>query len=270
MEITNDSAYSSSFSGKAGLLEETRQVLFQLAAGHSLDEVRAMVVEQNILSKQSRYTRQGVWDAIRRRLIGIGKEARIFRLARIVTSSDYTLQAKNLILFYELCRSQQLLADLTTDCLFSLYTSGRSSIDKVDILNWLQQVSDRHPEITTWSPQTQVKIASNYLSMVRDFGLLSGTQQKRFMQVYVPLPTFLYLLYDLHDQGLSTRAILDSSIFHILLIDHEDLIMLLGDATRAGYITFRQSGDICDILFHYSSLDEVIQHVGIGREVSQS
>src|SRR5262245_11938696 len=135
METMRMTVYSSSLSGKAGLLDETRQVLQQVAAGHTLDDVRAMVVDANLLIKQSRHTRQAVWDAIRLRLGGVGDEGRILQLAQVVTSPRFTTQAQNLVLFYELCRSQPLVADLTIDCLYPLYTRGRSVVDKSEILN---------------------------------------------------------------------------------------------------------------------------------------
>jgi hypothetical protein len=260
--------YSSSLSGKAGLLDETRQVLQYLAMGHSLDDIRRLVLDSNLLSKQSFHTRQSTWDAIHLRLAGVGDEHRIARLAHVIVSPTLTLQAQNLILFYELCRSQRLLADLTTDCLYPLYASGRSVIDKGDVIRWLSATAATHPEITTWSPQTCEKIASNYLSLVRDFGLLIGTNQKRITQVYVPLPAFLYTLYDLYEQGLSMKSIIDSSAFHLLLIDRDDLMLLLADATRAGYITFRHAGTIYDLTFHYPSIDEVLRHVA--REVPRA
>ena len=253
--------YSSSLSGKAGLLDETKLVLQYLATGQSIDDVRGMVVEQNLLSKQSPHTRQAVWDAIRLRLAGMGDDHRIRRVARVVTSPQLTVQAQNLILFYELCRSQPLLADLTADCLYPLYAKGRSVIDKTDVITWLSFTAEAHTEIATWSPQTREKIASNYLSLVRDFGLLNGVQQKHFTQVYIPLPAFAYMLYDLHEQGLGTKDIIDSPAFRMLLIDHDDLMLLFADAARSNYVTFRRTGTIYDLVFHYASVDEVMERV---------
>jgi hypothetical protein len=258
--------YSSSLSGKAGLLDETRQVLQQIAAGYSLDEVRRMVLDSNLLSKQSQHTRKAVWDSIRLRLPGIDNAERLTRLARIVTSSGLTTQTQNLILFYELCRSQPLIADLTTDCVYPLYTSGRSAITQDDVIRWLTATSATHSEIATWSPQTREKVARNYLSLARDFGLLTGNQRKQISQVYVPLPAFLYILYDLATQGLGARAIIESDVFHLLLIDNDDLQLLLAEANRADYIIFRRAGTIYDLRFNYPSIDEVLRHAT--REVS--
>lgn len=253
--------YSSSLSGKAGLLEETRQVLQHLAMGQTLDEVRRLVLDANLFGKQSHHTRQATWDAVRLRLSGIGDMQRIHRLGQIISSASLTRQSQNLILFYELCRSQPLLADMTTDCLYPLYLSGRSVIDKGDVIKWLAATTASHPEIDTWSPQTREKIASNFLSLVRDFGLVTGTVQKRLAHLYVPLYTFIYIVYDLVAQGLSARAIIDSSSFHLVLIDRDDLFLMLADATKAGYLTFRQAGTIYDLTLQYRDIDEVLQHV---------
>lgn len=80
-----------------------------------------------------------------------------------------------------------LVYDLTTNCLYNLYQNGRSTVNKTDILNWLDQAAAAsHEEINGWSPQTKSKVASNYLTIARDFGLLEGVQQKSFARLYLP------------------------------------------------------------------------------------
>ena len=72
---------------------------------------------------------------------------------------------------------------------------------------------------------------------------------------------FVYILYRLKEQGLNTKAIVTSPDFKLFLLEQRDTFLLLEEATRAGYITFQQAGDIYSLVFHYQSLSEVIDEL---------
>ena len=249
--------YSSDLSSKSSLVRETLQVMAVLAKDGSLEGARTLVTEDNILLKQTRRTRHNTWKVIHTRYFSGKAFSAIQTLARVVTS-PLPERDRHLILFYELAKSLPLVYDLTVDCLYTLYMDGRSSIDKADVLAWLDRAcADGHDEIGEWSPQTRNKVASNYLTIARDFGLLEGTQRKVFTRLYVPLPTFVYVLYRLKDEGQPTKAIVTSDDFKLFLMDRRDVYLLLDEATRAGYATFQRAGDVYDLTFHYHNLTEV-------------
>ena len=249
--------YSSNLGNKAALLVETERVLAEFAAGSSLEEVRALVFEDNILLKQTSETRHRVWETIYTRYISGRELSAVQTLARLTTSL-LPEPDRHLILFYELAKSLPLVYDLTVDCLYPLYVDGRSSVDRADVLAWLDRANaDGHDEIGAWSPQTRSKVASNYLTIARDFGLLEGTQRKVFTRLYVPLPAFVYVLYRLKEEGQLTKAIVISDDFRLFLMDQRDVYLLLDEATRAGCITFQRAGDVYDLTFHYLNLTGV-------------
>jgi hypothetical protein len=249
--------YSSKLSSKGSLLRETLQVMAALLANSSLQEVRTLVIEDNILLKQTIQTRGTIWRVIHARYLS-GKSSPAVRVLARLAVSSLPERDRYLILFYELAKSLPLVYDLTADCLYTLYTGGRSSVDKADVLAWLDRAqSNGHDEISGWSPQTKGKVASNYLTIVRDFGLLEGTQRKGFTRLYVPLPTFVYVLYRLKGEGQLTKAIVTSDDFKLFRMDQRDVYLLLDEATRAGYVTFQRAGDVYDLTFHYRNLTEV-------------
>ena len=259
--MSQERCYSSNLSGKGSLLRETLQVMTVLAADSSLEKVRGLVVKDNLLLKQTMHTRRATWKAIHRRYFSGKSPSAIHTLARLATSA-LPERDRYLILFYELGKSLPLVYDLTVDCLYTLYTDGRSSISKADVLAWLDRASDNgHDEIGGWSPQTTGKVASNYLSIARDFGLLEGRQRKVFARLYVPLPAFVYILYRLKDEEQPTKAIVTSDDFKLFLMDQRDVYLLLDEATRAGYVTFQRAGDVYDLTFHYPNLTEVVDEL---------
>jgi hypothetical protein len=259
--ISQEQLYSSNLSSKAALLKETVQVMSALANDTSLEEVRNLVLEDNLLLKQTSATRRAIWEVINSRYFSGKTSAAIYVLAHFV-ASPLPERDRHLTLFYELAKSLPLVYDLTIDCLYTLYQDGRSSVDKADVLAWLERAQvNGHDEVGEWSPQTRGKVASNYLTIARDFGLLEGKQRKVFARLYMPLSAFVYVLYHLRDEEQSTKAIVTSDDFKLFLMDRRDVYLLLDEATRAGYVTFQQAGDIYDLTFHYPNLTEVVDEL---------
>ena len=249
--------YSSDLANKASLLRESLLVMGELAADVSLEGIKERILEHNLLLKRALATRKRTWGTIQTRYISGRDPQEIRTIARMVTS-PLPERDRHLVLFYELAMALPLVYDLTVDMLYSLYQDGRHSVGKEDVFKWFDQAqSQGHDEIGQWSPQTRDKVASNYLTVARDFGLLEGTQRKTFARPYVPLPTFVYVVYRLKDSGQPVKAIVTSNDYKLFLMDQRDVFLLFDEATRAGYLAFQQAGDIYDLTFQYHDLNEV-------------
>ena len=259
--MTEKRLYSSDLGNKTSLIPESERVLIEYNHVDSAAMVRKLVVDDNLLLKSTVSTRKRVWESIYARYFSSKNTTVTHTLARFV-NSPLPGQARYLAMFYEMATALPLIYDLTTDCLYTLYQNGRSTINKADILDWLNQaVNNGHNEINGWSPQTKSKIASNYLTIARDFGLLEGKKNKSFARLYLPIATFVYVLYRLKDEGLNNKAIVTTPDFKLFLLEQRDVFLLLEEATRAGYITFQQAGDIYSLAFQYQDLNEVIDEL---------
>lgn len=259
--MINVKRYTSDLGNKTSLILESERILIEYDLVQSARIVRKLVVCDNLLMKGTVSTRKRVWESIYARYFSSKEMAVTNSLARFI-NSPIPEQSRYLAMFYEIATALPLIYDLTTDCLYTLYQDGRSTVNKTDILDWLDQTAtDGHDEINGWSPQTKNKIASNYLTVTRDFGLLEGVRHKSFARLYLPLATFVYILYRLKDQGLNSKAIITSPDFKLFLLGQRDVFLLLEEATHAGYITFQQAGDIYNLTFHYQDLNEVIDEL---------
>lgn len=256
--------YTSWLSTTASLLEETKRVLNLINQGASIEDAREQVVVENLLGKHTRKRRENVWQSIHRRYIS-GRSEEFIRLLAYVVVSPLIEQAKRQILFYELAMSDRLVYDLTVGCLYKLYHEGRSLATKADIHNWFDSAADLHPELKKWSEHTRENIAQTYLALVKDFGMLSGRVTKSFVKPFVPAPSFLWILYRLRDDGLTTKGIIRAKDFHLLLMDQSDVIHIANECARSGYLNFQAAGDIYDLEFIYEDLSEAIN--GLAAEI---
>ena len=192
MKSSSPTVYSSALSSKGALLDETLTILRQIDAGCGVDEVRGMVMDDDLLHKTTMYTRRSSWNNIHARFL-IDPEFATLLSSMVVHAPDR--QTGRLILLYEFCRSSAILHDTTVHCIYPRYAAGYSAISTADMQNHFDDVSAQHPELADWSPQTRDKVASNILTILRDFGLLRGARPKQFARLYVSLPAFVYVLY---------------------------------------------------------------------------
>ena len=260
MVVNPNWQYSSGISGKGALVSEAKAILREIDQGHDSDAVRRMVIEDDLLGRRTLGSREAIWDKLHLRYISNRTPESLTTLARMVTHCP-SETAADLVLFYEFCQVNPLLYDLTADCTYELYHNARTSIDKVDIEQWLSAQDSEHPEIGNWSPQTRGKVISSYLSIIRDFGLVTGIQQKVFRKMYVPAEAFLYALYHQKDRGLAGKAIIQSRDWRLFLMTEDDVVFLLEEAARDGFVRFRHAGDIYDLGFSYPNLHEVVDAI---------
>ena len=257
MGTTSTPTYSSALSGKGSLLQETVAVLRQIDQGHSTEQIRAMVIEQDLLSKTTLSTRESVWDHIHARYLS--DDRRAHTLARMVVHAP-DRQTERLVLFYELCRSSSLLYDVMAECVYPHYGAGYSGIDKTVIQRYFDESAANHPELTEWSPQTREKVVSNILTALRDFGLLRGTQRKEFSRLYVPLAAFVYVLYRLAADGVTApRQVLEARDWRLFFLEQSDVVVLLDEATAAGHCAFKHQGDVYTLELSYPSREACVE-----------
>jgi hypothetical protein len=249
----SSSIYTTGLSAKTALLEETLAVLRQISQGDAITEVKERVIADDLLGKDTVSTRESVWKRIHARYLSDDEYART--LARMVVHAP-DLQTQKLVLFYEFASSNPLLWDVVIECVYPRYAGGYALLDKSIIQQYLDEATEAHPEIAGWSPQTRAKIVSNILTILRDFGLLEGTQQKHFTRVYVPLPAFVYVLYRLVDEGVTTpTGIIQAPQWRLFFLDEEDVVTLLDEASATGHCNFKHQGDIYTLILTYPSLE---------------
>ncbi|MBN2004547.1 MAG: DUF1819 family protein [Anaerolineae bacterium] len=255
--------YNTSFAGKGARLPDVKQVLQAVATGQTLEQIRAAVIDQDLLDCGTRKSRETVWHEIYRRYLSGREAAHSATLARFASRCANSA-AVDLVLFYEYCQVDALLYELTAHCTYELYQNARTTIDKVDINEWLSQQEATHPEISRWSPMVRGRLVRGYLATIRDFGLVTGTKQKEFYKLYIPREAFIYALYHQKDRGLedfgdlTAKALIQSLDWRLFLLTERDVLFMLDDAARGGFVHFRQAGDIYDLRFIYNDLHEVV------------
>lgn len=257
---TVSSKYTSTLSGKAGLVEETFAVLRQVAHGVDKEALRTAVIEQDLLGKDTHHSRTAVWDKLNARYLADWQRAA--HLAQLIAWIG-DRAAAGLLLYYEFCLSDTLLFDAVTCLAYPRYAAGFSGLEISDLQAWLDEQEPEHPEICDWSPQTRKKALSNVLAVLRDFGLMSGVNRKTFQNVYLPTPVAGYVLYRLHQArpSLGPRGVLEAAEWRLFWQAEEDVLAVLGELDAAGYCTFKRQGEMMMLSLTWPDLEACIANI---------
>jgi len=251
--------YSTGLSGKAGLVDETFVALRLVANGKLEADVKAAVVVDDLLGKATHESRNAIWAKLHQRYFRDWERAAL--LSKLVSTSTFELG--RLFVYYEFCRSESILYDAVTQPIYSRFQAGFSGIEISDLQAWLDGIQADHPEVMDWSPQTRKKVLSNILTVIRDFGLMSGVNRKSFERVFVPASLAGYVLYSLQEslEKFGPRTVIESPDWRLFFLDEGDVVTLLKELAHEGHCRFQKQGEIMTLELTWPNLEGYVEAV---------
>lgn len=252
--------YSAALSSKAGLVDETFTALRFIANGKSEEALRVAFLEEDVLGKDTHENRRAIWTRLRQRFLSDWDRAKT--LAKIATiESNY--DSARLFIYYEFCLSETILYDAVIEKVYVRYVNGFTGIEISDLQTWLDSSQNEHPEIKEWSPQTRKKVLSNILTVLRDYGLMSGVARKKFERVFVPTSLAGYVLYSLKDHlvQFGPLTVINSPDWHLFWLDENDVVNLLKEMTHEGICNFQKQGEVMTLNLKWQNLEEYVEAI---------
>lgn len=186
---------------KAGLLEETRQFILAYGATRDVGQARQRLLVE-VLPQRSRDTRATIVQLIGQRLVRWRPPGWVWDdlVAFAQASPDDSLRAALLL---HVTRQDALLYDFVQQVVVRRWHSGERNVSRADVQRFLDLAQATQPEINAWSHATREKLAGNSLSILRDYGLLTGTARKHIVEPLVPEPVAHHLARLLRAEGVA-------------------------------------------------------------------
>jgi len=237
---SEDIEYDSWIAHNTTYIEETKRVLEEYVELQSFEDTKERVIGDNILNKDTNKYRKDVFREIARRYIPHEDQYAETPLMRVLASEvDETI--KEWILYYEFSQNQ-LIHRLTVDFLYEKYTSGSLLIQTPEIREYITKLGKDHPEIQEWSQSTLEEASTKYLSALKNFGVLKGTQKKEFEVFYVPDEAIAYVCYQLYgDDAETVEELVSHPDWRLFLFDEDEVRRRLqGISPR--YIRYEKRG----------------------------
>ena len=159
--------------------------------------------------------------------------------------------------FYETARDEQLLAAFAEGPIFEWYTEGRIGVTVEEVKAWLVKLNvvGQLPELTD---TVRTKVARGLLAALRDFCVLHGVVRKEFNPPGMSPKGFAYVAYREFEQGISARALVESTIWRRWLLDARWVNELFTQVDRLGYLHYSRAGSAVRIDWRAANLSEVV------------
>jgi hypothetical protein len=213
--------YTTTSTSKAGLLDETRLFLTSYAALGDLQTTYQILVDGG-LPHRSRGTRRTVIDNIKKRLVSWNPPRWVLDdLTAFAQDADPA--ALSAALLIHVPRQDRLLYDVVQHVVAPRWGAGVTLVTREVVQRYLDDMTPTHPEIERWTHQTRAKLASNLLSILRDYGLLKGVERKQIVEPVVPDPVAQHMVKLLRAEGIADGE----------LVSHPDWRLWLWDVERA-------------------------------------
>lgn len=254
--IRDKSQLSARISSKGALIKETYTIFEAISNGLPVKDLRQMVVEGQLLLHSSYETRRSIWNHINRRYFMFNNEWIVRNLAKASKEGINSPRFISLAYLYFVLRDR-LMFRFVTGPLWELWKNKIVSVERGDFLSFLEKESQENPIINRWFDSTKNKMASNTLSSLRDFGLLTGNAKKRIHRPAVDSETVFHLLCILMAEGLRGQSIINATDWRMFLWSDADVAHALNELSLRRWIGFEKTGKTVIIeLKRFSEVEE--------------
>ncbi|WP_336364926.1 BrxA family protein [Halalkalicoccus salilacus] len=237
-------------------IDETKRILRTYVECGSYDELERQVVEGNILNKNTDEYRTNILREVTRRHIPGKEEYTDTPLMQVVTA-DVRSDVADWCLYYEFAQDP-FIRLVTTDFLYPEFERGTLSVQAVDIVEFIESIQEDYTDLRDRSESTINEAATKYLTALRNFGLLEGTQRKEFAVTYVPNETIAYVVYRLFKKGMNSASeIIEHEDWKLFLMNESEVQRRLHDISPQ-YVNYEKRGSTERLVRKYDTMEELI------------
>jgi hypothetical protein len=240
---------------KGGALLEDMRLLVRNWQEHGMNGQYDIVVAENLLGKR---TRARATDTLRRAFLPRfvnGRPPHAWKILRELEDRSLPVEIIRPLYYWITARTERLLCDFVCVELLNRSKSYVQRITTDDVARWITSQLATCGKV--WSPSVMTKVARGMLATLRDFGLLEGAGRKRIAPVYLPIESFVYIAFALHQEGVSGLQLVQHRDWQLFLLSTPMVEQMFLEADRRGLLRFQAAGEIMRIDFPAASYGEM-------------
>ena len=230
---------------KGGALLDDMRLLVRSWSNGCATQQRNSIVAENVLGKGSRARAE---DTYRRAFLPRfiqGSPPEAWKIVRHLEERDVPIDVLRPVYYWITARSEPLLYDFV--CEEMTHRDVQQVITTHETANWIATRLSTCGK--TWSPTVTRKVAQGLLATLRDFGILQGRAKKRVAASYLPIESFSYIAFALHEEGVSGKQLVEHSDWRLFLLSSPAVERMFLEADRAGLLRFHAAGRIVRVDF---------------------
>lgn len=237
-------------------IDETERILRTYVESESYEELERRVVEENILNKDTDEYRTNILREVTRRHIPDKEEYTETPLMKIM-SADVRSDVSDWCLYYEFAQDP-FIRLVTLDFLFPEFERGTLSVQATDIVTFIESIQEDYADLRDRSESTINEAATKYLTALRNYGLLEGTQRKEFAVTYVPDETVAYVVYRLFQKGAKSASdVIEHDDWELFLMNESEVQRRIRDISPQ-YVSYEKRGSTERLITKHDSIEDLI------------
>jgi hypothetical protein len=237
-------------------IDETKRILRTYVECESYDELERQVVEENILNKDTDEYRTNILREVTRRHIPDKEEYTETPLMKLL-STDVRSDVTDWCLYYEFAQDP-FIRLVTLDFLFHEFERGTLSVQATDIVTFIELIQEDYADLRDRSESTINEAATKYLTALRNYGLLEGTQRKEFAVTYVPDETVAYVVYRLFQKGAKSASdVIEHDDWKLLLMNESEVQRRIRDISPL-YVSYEKRGSTERLITKHENIEDLI------------
>lgn len=240
---------------KGGALLEDMRLLVRHWQNTGINGQQDTVVAENLLGKHSRAR---ATDTLRRTFLPRfvnGRPPQAWKILRELEDRNLPVEILRPVYYWITARSERLLYDFVGTELLHYSKSQTQSITTEDVCGWISS------QLATcgkrWSQTVTTKVARGVLATLRDFGILEGASKKHIAPVYLPVESFAYIAFALHQEAVSGPHLVQHRDWLLFLFSPPVVEHMFLEADRHGLLRFQAAGEIVRIDFPAINFEEM-------------
>ena len=123
------------------------------------------------------------------------KNGDVETLLRSILSKESISSDSLLMLFWNTSFNNELLQYLNDQVYFPAYYTGRMAIKHDEVAACIKELKQTEKDIQNWTDYTIEKVASKYLTLLKKFNLMEGSQSKAIVHPYLNDKMILLFTY---------------------------------------------------------------------------
>jgi hypothetical protein len=232
---------SAMLSRQGAMLEELRGVIDDIDPENAREDLRRLILEENVLRRSSLSSRREVHRKLGERYFRkeTPKASSHFVTAfrRISEQSQTGLLAFTLLLW-----NDGLTFELSQRWLAPKLHGPTFEAETTDIERELEFLEEAQPVIKSWNSITRKRVARHYLSTIRDCGYAIGSAKKKIRRPYISPQVILFAVQLILGEGESVVRVPEHELFTAMGLSLQELIGALEELDRQGVVRFASQG----------------------------
>lgn len=258
LELLVKPRYTSRMQKGGAMLEEMRQLVLLWHDGPE-GPLKAEVIRRNELN---RATRARLGDVLSRifvpRFVHCPMLPGAWKLMAPLERRKASTSMVRPLYFWITALTEPILYDFCVEYLARRRELEYRMIDVNDAAAWVATKGNG------WSEVVTIKLTRAMLAALRDFGVLEGRAKKQLVTPRVPVASFAYLAFCLHQRGVVARRILDHPDWRLFAMMQGDVEELFFEAHQMGMLEYHAAGSTIRLTFPVATAEEYA-NVVLGR-----